>query len=137
MRASVPTRASVPGTELADEVHIGNFVEVKASTHRARQQGEPPRLRGRLHRGRDVNIGAGTITCNYDGANKHRTVIEDDVHIGSDVQLVAPVTVGKGATIGAGATITKDVPPGGLTLTEKKQVSKPDVASAPAEEVAP
>ena len=59
-----------------------------------------------------MNIGAGTITCNYDGANKHRTVIEDDVHIGSDVQLVAPVTVGKGATIGAGATIFKDVPAG-------------------------
>ena len=58
-----------------------------------------------------MNIGAGTITCNYDGANKHRTVIEDDVHIGSDVQLVAPVTIGKGATIGAGATIAKDVPP--------------------------
>jgi bifunctional UDP-N-acetylglucosamine pyrophosphorylase/glucosamine-1-phosphate N-acetyltransferase len=72
--------------------------------------------------GRDVNIGAGTITCNYDGAAKHRTVIEDDVHIGSDVQLVAPLTVGKGATIAAGATITKDVPPGGLALTEKKQV---------------
>jgi bifunctional UDP-N-acetylglucosamine pyrophosphorylase/glucosamine-1-phosphate N-acetyltransferase len=72
-----------------------------------------------------VNIGAGTITCNYDGARKHRTVIEDDVHIGSDVQLVAPVTVGKGATIGAGATIFKDVPPGGLTLTEATQVTKP------------
>ncbi len=73
-----------------------------------------------------MNVGAGTITCNYDGANKHRTVIEDDVHIGSDVQLVAPVTVGKGATIAAGATIVKDVAPGGLTLTEAKQVSKPD-----------
>ena len=76
--------------------------------------------------GRDVNIGAGTITCNYDGANKNRTVIEDNVHIGSDVQLVAPVTVGKGATIGAGATIVKDVPPGGLTLTEAKQVTRPN-----------
>ncbi|HSJ96442.1 MAG TPA: DapH/DapD/GlmU-related protein, partial [Myxococcota bacterium] len=76
--------------------------------------------------GRDCNIGAGTITCNYDGASKHRTVIEDDVHIGSDVQLVAPVTVGAGATVAAGATITRDVAPGGLTLTEKKQVSKPD-----------
>jgi bifunctional UDP-N-acetylglucosamine pyrophosphorylase/glucosamine-1-phosphate N-acetyltransferase len=76
--------------------------------------------------GARANIGAGTITCNYDGAYKHRTIIEDDVHIGSDVQLIAPVTVGKGATIGAGATITSDVPPGGLTLTQKKQVSKPD-----------
>jgi bifunctional UDP-N-acetylglucosamine pyrophosphorylase/glucosamine-1-phosphate N-acetyltransferase len=76
--------------------------------------------------GADVNIGAGTITCNYDGANKHRTVIEDDVHIGSDVQLVAPVTVGRGATVAAGATIVRDVPPGGLTLTLKQQVTKPD-----------
>jgi len=115
-----------PGTELADEVHIGNFVEVKASRIAARSKANHLAYVGDSTVGADVNIGAGTITCNYDGANKHRTVIEDDVHIGSDVQLVAPVTVGKGATIGAGATITKDVPPGGLTLTEKKQVSKPD-----------
>ena len=116
-----------PGTELADDVHVGNFVEVKASTigrGLARRTTSP--TSAIPPSGSDVNIGAGTITCNYDGANKHRTVIEDDVHIGSDVQLVAPVTVGKGATIGAGATITKDVPPGGLTLTEKKQVTKPD-----------
>jgi bifunctional UDP-N-acetylglucosamine pyrophosphorylase/glucosamine-1-phosphate N-acetyltransferase len=115
-----------PGTELADEVHIGNFVEVKASRIGARSKANHLAYVGDSTVGADVNIGAGTITCNYDGANKHRTVIEDGVHIGSDVQLVAPVTVGKGATIGAGATITKDVPPGGLTLTEKKQVSKPD-----------
>ena len=114
-----------PGTDLADEVHIGNFVEVKASRIAARSKANHLAYVGDSTVGSDVNIGAGTITCNYDGANKHRTVIEDDVHIGSDVQLVAPVTVGKGATIGAGATITKDVPPGGLTLTEKKQVSKP------------
>jgi bifunctional UDP-N-acetylglucosamine pyrophosphorylase/glucosamine-1-phosphate N-acetyltransferase len=114
-----------PGTELGDEVHIGNFVEVKASRIAARSKANHLAYVGDSTVGSDVNIGAGTITCNYDGANKHRTVIEDDVHIGSDVQLVAPVTVGKGATIGAGATITKDVPPGGLTLTEKKQVSKP------------
>jgi bifunctional UDP-N-acetylglucosamine pyrophosphorylase / glucosamine-1-phosphate N-acetyltransferase len=114
-----------PGTELADEVHIGNFVEVKASRIDARSKANHLAYVGDSTVGSDVNIGAGTITCNYDGANKHRTVIEDNVHIGSDVQLVAPVTVGKGATIGAGATITKDVPPGGLTLTEKKQVSKP------------
>jgi len=114
-----------PGTELADEVHIGNFVEVKASRIAARSKANHLAYVGDSTVGADVNIGAGTITCNYDGANKHRTVIEDDVHIGSDVQLVAPVTIGKGATIGAGATITKDVPPGGLTLTEKKQVSKP------------
>ena len=114
-----------PGTDLGDEVHIGNFVEVKASRIAARSKANHLAYVGDSTVGSDVNIGAGTITCNYDGANKHRTVIEDGVHIGSDVQLVAPVTIGKGATIGAGATITKDVPPGGLTLTEKKQVSKP------------
>jgi len=114
-----------PGTQLDDEVHIGNFVEVKASHVAARSKANHLAYVGDSTVGSDVNIGAGTITCNYDGANKHRTVIEDDVHIGSDVQLVAPVTIGRGATIGAGATITRDVPPGGLTLTEKKQVSKP------------
>jgi bifunctional UDP-N-acetylglucosamine pyrophosphorylase / glucosamine-1-phosphate N-acetyltransferase len=114
-----------PGTELADDVHIGNFVEVKASKFGRASKANHLAYIGDSSVGSDVNIGAGTITCNYDGANKHRTVIGDDVHIGSDVQLVAPVKVGKGATIGAGATITKDVPPGGLTLTEKKQVTKP------------
>jgi bifunctional UDP-N-acetylglucosamine pyrophosphorylase / glucosamine-1-phosphate N-acetyltransferase len=114
-----------PGTELHDGVHVGNFVEVKASTIGRGSKANHLAYVGDSSVGADVNIGAGTITCNYDGANKHRTVIEDDVHIGSDVQLVAPVTVGKGATIGAGATITRDVPPGGLTLTEKKQVTKP------------
>ena len=115
-----------PGTALADEVHVGNFVEVKASTFGRGSKANHLAYVGDSSVGSGVNIGAGTITCNYDGANKHRTVIEDDVHIGSDVQLIAPVTVGKGATIGAGATISKDVPPGGLTLTEKKQVTKPD-----------
>jgi bifunctional UDP-N-acetylglucosamine pyrophosphorylase/glucosamine-1-phosphate N-acetyltransferase len=114
-----------PGTELADDVHIGNFVEVKASTFGRGSKANHLAYIGDSSVGSSVNIGAGTITCNYDGASKHRTVIEDDVHIGSDVQLVAPVTVGKGATIGAGATIVKDVPPGGLTLTEKKTVSRP------------
>jgi bifunctional UDP-N-acetylglucosamine pyrophosphorylase/glucosamine-1-phosphate N-acetyltransferase len=114
-----------PGTRLADEVHVGNFVEVKASTMGRGSKANHLAYIGDSSVGSDVNIGAGTITCNYDGANKHRTVIEDDVHIGSDVQLIAPVTVGKGATIAAGATITEDVPPGGLTLTEKKQVTKP------------
>ena len=106
-------------------MHVGNFVEVKASTLGRGSKANHLAYVGDATVGANVNIGAGTITCNYDGANKHRTVIEDDVHIGSDVQLIAPVTVGKGATIGAGATISKDVPPGGLTLTEKKQVSKP------------
>jgi bifunctional UDP-N-acetylglucosamine pyrophosphorylase/glucosamine-1-phosphate N-acetyltransferase len=115
-----------PGTRLEDEVHVGNFVEVKASTLGKGSKANHLAYVGDSTVGRDVNIGAGTITCNYDGANKHRTVIEDNVHIGSDVQLVAPVTIGRGATIGAGATIVKDVPPGGLTLTEAKQVTKPD-----------
>jgi bifunctional UDP-N-acetylglucosamine pyrophosphorylase/glucosamine-1-phosphate N-acetyltransferase len=114
-----------PGTELGDDVHVGNFVEVKASTLGRGTKANHLAYIGDASVGSDVNIGAGTITCNYDGARKHRTVIEDDVHIGSDVQLIAPVTVGKGATIAAGATITEDVPPGGLTLTEKKQVTKP------------
>jgi bifunctional UDP-N-acetylglucosamine pyrophosphorylase/glucosamine-1-phosphate N-acetyltransferase len=115
-----------PGTRLEDEVHVGNFVEVKASTLGRASKANHLAYVGDSTVGRDVNIGAGTITCNYDGAAKHRTVIEDNVHIGSDVQLVAPVTVGKGATIGAGATIVKDVPPGGLTLTEAKQVTRPN-----------
>ena len=114
-----------PDTQLADGVHIGNFVEVKASMFGKGSKANHLAYVGDTRVGSAVNIGAGTITCNYDGANKHRTVIEDDVHIGSDVQLVAPVTIGKGATIGAGATITKDVPAGGLTITEKKTVSKP------------
>ena len=121
-----PYARTRPGTQLADDVHIGNFVEVKASTFDRGSKANHLAYVGDSTVGRDVNIGAGTITCNYDGANKHRTVIEDDVHIGSDVQLIAPVTVGKGATIGAGATISKDVPPGGLTLTQKTQVTKPD-----------
>jgi len=115
-----------PGTELADDVHIGNFVEVKATRVGRGSKANHLAYLGDSTVGADVNIGAGTITCNYDGAAKHRTVIEDDVHIGSDVQLIAPVTVGKGATIAAGATITDDVPAGGLTLTQKKQVTKPD-----------
>jgi bifunctional UDP-N-acetylglucosamine pyrophosphorylase/glucosamine-1-phosphate N-acetyltransferase len=114
-----------PGTQLSDDVHIGNFVEVKASTFGRGSKANHLAYVGDSTVGSDVNIGAGTITCNYDGANKNRTVIEDDVHIGSDVQLVAPVTIGKGATIGAGATIVKDVPPGGLTFTEAKQVTQP------------
>ena len=115
-----------PGTDLAADVHVGNFVEVKASRLGRGSKANHLAYVGDSTVGSDVNIGAGTITCNYDGAAKHRTVIEDDVHIGSDVQLIAPVTVGRGATIAAGATITDDVPPGGLTLTLKKQVTKPD-----------
>ena len=115
-----------PGTALANAVHVGNFVEVKASQLGRGSKANHLSYVGDSTVGSGVNIGAGTITCNYDGANKHRTVIEDDVHIGSDVQLIAPVTIGRGATIAAGATISKDVPPGGLTLTAKQQVTKPD-----------
>jgi bifunctional UDP-N-acetylglucosamine pyrophosphorylase/glucosamine-1-phosphate N-acetyltransferase len=112
-----------PGTTLAEEVHIGNFVEVKASQIAARSKANHLAYIGDTTVGRDVNIGAGTITCNYDGANKHRTVIEDDVHIGSDTQLVAPVRVGKGATLGAGTTLTKDAPGGALTISRAKQIT--------------
>ncbi|MBK6980341.1 MAG: bifunctional UDP-N-acetylglucosamine diphosphorylase/glucosamine-1-phosphate N-acetyltransferase GlmU [Betaproteobacteria bacterium] len=114
-----------PGTELAADVHIGNFCEVKASAIGQGSKVNHLSYIGDASIGRDVNVGAGTITCNFDGAAKHRTVIGDDVHIGSDVQLVAPVTIGKGATIGAGATITRDAPAGELSVTEKKQVTKP------------
>ena len=112
-----------PGTELANDVHIGNFVEVKASTIGSGSKANHLAYIGDTSMGRDVNVGAGTITCNYDGADKHRTVIEDDVFIGSDTQLVAPVTVGRGSTIGAGSTITRDTPPGELTLSRAKQTS--------------
>jgi bifunctional UDP-N-acetylglucosamine pyrophosphorylase/glucosamine-1-phosphate N-acetyltransferase len=110
-----------PGTKLADDVHIGNFVEVKASDIGTGSKANHLAYIGDSSVGRNVNIGAGTITCNYDGANKHRTIIEDDVHIGSDVQLVAPVTVAKGASIGAGTTVSKDVPPGVLVINAKTQ----------------
>lgn len=114
-----------PGNRLGEEVHIGNFVEVKASEIGARSKANHLAYIGDTTIGRDVNVGAGTITCNYDGANKHRTVIADDVHIGSDVQLVAPVTVARGATIGAGTTVWKDTPPGGLVINAKSQEHRP------------
>ena len=114
-----------PGTTLAEEVHIGNFVEVKASRIAARSKANHLAYVGDTTVGRDVNIGAGTITCNYDGANKHRTIIEDDVHIGSDTQLVAPVRVGRGATLGAGTTLTRDAPAGALTISRARQVTVP------------
>jgi bifunctional UDP-N-acetylglucosamine pyrophosphorylase/glucosamine-1-phosphate N-acetyltransferase len=110
-----------PGTRLAEDVHVGNFVEVKAAEIGARSKANHLAYIGDSSIGRDVNIGAGTITCNYDGAAKHRTVIEDDVFIGSDTQLVAPVTVRRGATIGAGSTITHDAPAGELTLSRARQ----------------
>ena len=112
-----------PGTELGPEVHIGNFVEVKKSRIAAQSKANHLAYIGDAEIGQRVNVGAGTITCNYDGANKHLTVIEDDVFIGSDTQLVAPVRVGRGATLGAGTTLTKDAPPETLTVSRAKQLS--------------
>ena len=114
-----------PGTKLGEDVHIGNFVEVKNSTVAERSKANHLAYVGDATVGKDVNIGAGTITCNYDGASKHRTVIEDDVFIGSDTQLVAPVTVGRGATLGAGTTLTQDAPPDKLTITRVRQLAVP------------
>ena len=112
-----------PGTRLHDAVHIGNFVEVKNSEIAANSKANHLSYIGDSTVGSRVNVGAGTITCNYDGANKYRTVIEDDVFIGSGTQLVAPVTVGKGSTIGAGSTITRNTPEGELTLSRSKQMT--------------
>ncbi len=112
-----------PGTVLAEDVHIGNFVEVKNSSIAEHSKANHLSYVGDSTVGRRVNIGAGTITCNYDGVNKHRTVIEDDAFIGSDTQLVAPVTVGRGATLGAGTTLTSNAPPDTLTVSRAKQVS--------------
>ncbi|MDO9007444.1 MAG: bifunctional UDP-N-acetylglucosamine diphosphorylase/glucosamine-1-phosphate N-acetyltransferase GlmU [Thiobacillus sp.] len=114
-----------PGTTLARDVHVGNFVEIKNSQIDDGSKIGHLSYIGDTTMGKQVNIGAGTITCNYDGANKHRTVIGDDVFVGSDTQLVAPVTVGKGATLGAGTTLTKDAPAGELTLSRAKQTTIP------------
>ncbi|WP_428826014.1 bifunctional UDP-N-acetylglucosamine diphosphorylase/glucosamine-1-phosphate N-acetyltransferase GlmU [Azonexus sp. IMCC34842] len=112
-----------PGTELGPEVHIGNFVEVKKSIIGAQSKANHLAYIGDAEIGQRVNVGAGTITCNYDGANKHKTIIEDDAFIGSDTQLVAPVTVGRGATLGAGTTLTQNAPPDALTVSRAKQVT--------------
>jgi len=110
-----------PGALLADEVHVGNFVEVKNAVLGHGSKANHLTYVGDADVGARVNIGAGTITCNYDGANKHRTVIEDDVFVGSDTQLVAPVRVGRGVTIAAGTTVWKDVPEDTLVLNDKTQ----------------
>jgi bifunctional UDP-N-acetylglucosamine pyrophosphorylase/glucosamine-1-phosphate N-acetyltransferase len=120
-----PYARTRPGTTLGDEVHLGNFVEVKNSAIADRSKANHLAYVGDADVGARVNIGAGTITCNYDGANKYRTVIEDDAFIGSDTQLVAPVRVGRGATLGAGTTLTKDAPAGQLTVSRARQVSLP------------
>lgn len=112
-----------PQTQLADGVHIGNFVEVKNSQFGSNSKANHLAYVGDATLGARVNVGAGTITCNYDGAYKHRTVIGDDVFIGSDTQLVAPVTIAEGATIGAGSTITRNVDAQALALSRSKQTS--------------
>jgi bifunctional UDP-N-acetylglucosamine pyrophosphorylase/glucosamine-1-phosphate N-acetyltransferase len=112
-----------PGAQLADDVRIGNFVEIKSSDVGQGSKVNHLSYLGDTTVGRKVNIGAGTITCNYDGMNKYRTIIEDEAFIGSDTMLVAPVTVGKRATIGAGSTITKNAPPDQLTLSRAPQTS--------------
>jgi bifunctional UDP-N-acetylglucosamine pyrophosphorylase/glucosamine-1-phosphate N-acetyltransferase len=113
-----------PGATLNDEVHIGNFVEVKNAVIGRGSKANHLSYVGDSDVGARVNIGAGTITCNYDGANKFRTIIEDDVFVGSDTQLVAPVRVGRGATIAAGTTVWKDVEEGLLVLNDKTQTGK-------------
>ena len=112
-----------PGTELGAEVHIGNFVEVKNSTLAAGAKANHLAYLGDATVGERVNFGAGSITANYDGAHKHRTIIGNDVHVGSNCVLVAPVTLGDGATIGGGSTISKDVPAGQLTVARARQAT--------------
>lgn len=113
-----------PDTKLASQVKVGNFVEIKKSSVDTGSKINHLSYVGDTTMGANVNVGAGTITCNYDGANKHQTIIGDNVFIGSDTQLVAPVTVGDGATIGAGSTICRDAEPGKLTLSRSMQVTK-------------
>ena len=113
-----------PGTELAERARIGNFVEVKKSQIGIGSKVNHLSYIGDTTMGKGVNVGAGTITCNYDGANKHQTIIGDDAFIGSDTQLVAPVSVGAGATIGAGSTITHDAPAQQLTLSRPEQKTR-------------
>jgi bifunctional UDP-N-acetylglucosamine pyrophosphorylase/glucosamine-1-phosphate N-acetyltransferase len=115
-----------PGTRLAAGVHIGNFVETKNATLGEGSKANHLSYLGDAVIGAKVNVGAGTITCNYDGANKHRTTIEDGAFIGSNSALVAPVTVGAGATLGAGSTLTRDAPAGQLTVARARQQSFPD-----------
>jgi bifunctional UDP-N-acetylglucosamine pyrophosphorylase/glucosamine-1-phosphate N-acetyltransferase len=113
-----------PGTELAEGVHIGNFVETKKARIGKGSKASHLSYLGNARIGAGVNVGAGTITCNYDGVSKHETVLGDGVFIGSDTQLVAPVTVGEGAYVGAGTTVTKDVPPQSLAVSRTPQTVK-------------
>ena len=126
--AALATAISIPllthlraGTHLGTHVKVGNFVETKKAVFGSGAKASHLSYIGDAEIGADVNIGAGTITCNYDGVNKNKTTIEDGAFIGSDSQLVAPVRIGKGAYVGAGSTITKDVPPDALALSRTPQ----------------
>ncbi|MFZ9116915.1 MAG: DapH/DapD/GlmU-related protein, partial [Burkholderiaceae bacterium] len=112
-----------PGSELGEGSHVGNFTEVKNTRLGRYSKANHLSYLGDAVIGERVNVGAGTITCNYDGAEKHTTIIEDDVFIGSDTQLVAPVTVHRGATLGAGTTLTSDAPEDALTLSRTRQAT--------------
>ena len=112
-----------PGAKLGSDVHIGNFVEVKNSTLAKGAKANHLAYLGDATVGERVNFGAGSITANYDGAFKHRTVIEADVHVGSNCVLIAPLTIGAGGTVGGGSTLTKDTPPGALSVARARQVS--------------
>jgi bifunctional UDP-N-acetylglucosamine pyrophosphorylase / glucosamine-1-phosphate N-acetyltransferase len=120
-----------PGSELGASVHIGNFVELKKSIVGAGSKAGHLSYLGDAIIGENVNVGAGTITCNYDGSEKHRTVIEDGAFIGSDSQLVAPITVGRGAYVGSGTTVREDVPAGALAVSAGKQRNFPDWKKKP------
>jgi bifunctional UDP-N-acetylglucosamine pyrophosphorylase/glucosamine-1-phosphate N-acetyltransferase len=110
-----------PGTVLTGNNKIGNFVETKKAVIGEKSQASHLTYIGDATLGKNVNIGCGTITCNYDGINKHQTTIEDDVFVGSDTQFIAPVTIGRGSLIAAGSTITKDVPPDALAISRAEQ----------------
>ncbi len=118
-----------PGAELAEEVHVGNFVEVKAATLHEGAKVNHLSYIGDAEVGERANVGAGTVTCNYDGVSKHRTVIGKRAFIGSDTMLVAPVTVGDGAVTASGSVITEDVGPGALALGRARQVTKPGLGA--------
>lgn len=113
-----------PGSELAEQAHVGNFVEMKKATLGKGSKAGHLSYLGDAEIGAGVNIGAGTITCNYDGANKFKTIIGDNVFVGSDTQLVAPVSVAAGATIAAGTTVMKDVTAADLVYNRKEQNQK-------------
>jgi bifunctional UDP-N-acetylglucosamine pyrophosphorylase/glucosamine-1-phosphate N-acetyltransferase len=113
-----------PGSTLAEDVRVGNFVEVKATTLGPGSKASHLTYLGDARLGKGVNVGAGTITCNFDGQRKHQTLVGDDVFIGSDTVLVAPVAVGDRAYVGAGSVITRDVPPGALAIARERQVNK-------------